>query len=197
MLGTGDSQNQGNKAADKKDKKAGGTKSQKMTSSDTAPASSTGTVFAPAAAMPVDPLVNPYDLATDTNTQAAGGNQTTSTPPVFAEPTPANAPAPQPSAAPAAQPAATAPVVSADQANNLLGIKQQALQNLTPLIDKLEQTPEDKFKTMMMLLQASDNPELVKKTYDAAQAISDEKVKAQALLDVVNEINYFTQKSQS
>lgn len=190
----GDSQNQGNKAADKGNKKTASSKSQKSAANDTA-ASSTGTVFAPAAAVPVDPLVNPYDLATDTNAQAASDAQTASPPPVFAETTPANAPAQQP-AAPAVQPAAAAPAVSADQANDLLTIKQQALQNLTPLIDKLEQTPEDKFRTMMMLLQASDNPELVKNAYEAAQAISDEKVKAQALLDVVNEINYFTQKSQ-
>ena len=35
----------------------------------------------------------------------------------------------------------------------------------------------------------SDRPPL------AAQAISDDKARAQALLDVINEINYFTQKS--
>lgn len=188
MLGTADNQNQDMSADTKK------VNSKKATAKDQT--GGTGTVFAPAAALPVDPLVNPYDLATDTNAPATGGNQT-SAPPVFSEPAPANAPAPQAAAAPAAQPAATAPAVSADQANDLLGIKQQALQNLTPLIDKLEQTPEDKFRTMMMLLQASDNPELVKNAYEAAQAIADEKVKAQALLDVVNEINYFTQKAQS
>lgn len=184
----GDSQNQGSKATDKGGKKAASSKNQKTAANDAA-ASSTGTVFAPTAAAPADPMVNPYDLAIDTPAQTTA--QTTQ-PPVFAETAPTNTPAPQP----APQPAANAPAVSADQANNLLAIKQQALQNLTPLIDKLDQTPEDKFRTMMMLLQASDNPELVKNAYDAAQAITDEKVKAQALLDVVNEINYFTQKSQ-
>lgn len=80
-------------------------------------------------------------------------------------------------------------------ANNpeLFDIKQQALQSLAPLVDKLDQTPEEKFKTTMMLIQASDNPALIKEAYDAANAITEEKTRAQALLDVVNEINYFTQ----
>jgi len=43
-----------------------------------------------------------------------------------------------------------------------------------------------------MMIQASDNHELVATAYEAAQQITDEKVRAQALLDIVNEINYFT-----
>lgn len=146
----------------------------------------TGTVFAPATA---DPSVNPYDLAQSANAGQPAG----SPPPVFSQPTPpltGTNPA-----APAA--AAAAPQLSSDQSGDLIAIKQQALQNLTPLIDELQQTPEDKFKTMMMLIQASDNPQLIKKAYDAASAITDEKGRAQALLDVVNEINYFTHQSQS
>lgn len=80
--------------------------------------------------------------------------------------------------------------------DELLDIKQKALQSLTPLIDQLEQTPDEKFKTLMMLIQASDNAELVKDAYSAANDITDEKTRAQALLDVVNEINYFTQHQQ-
>jgi hypothetical protein len=88
-----------------------------------------------------------------------------------------------PSAAPHAPPAD----------DNLLHLKQQAIRNLEPLVTHLEQTPEEKFKTTMMLIQASDNPALVKDAYEAAQKITDEKARAQALIDVVNEINYFTQ----
>jgi hypothetical protein len=61
-------------------------------------------------------------------------------------------------------------------ANDLLDLKQQALTQLSPLVDHLDQT-----QTML------------KTAYDAAQNITDEKVRAQALLDVINEINYFTQ----
>lgn len=81
--------------------------------------------------------------------------------------------------------------------DDLLDIKQEALQALTPLVDHLEQTPEEKFRTTMMMIQASDNHSLIKLAYEAAQKISNEKERAQALLDIVNEINYFTQQNQA
>ncbi len=100
--------------------------------------------------------------------------------------------APDMVAAPAEPPAA-APLDSKDESSNgLLQLKQQALQSLAPLVGHLDQTPEEKFKTTMMLIQASDNQQLVKDAYEAANQITDEKTRAQALLDVVNEINYFT-----
>ena len=78
---------------------------------------------------------------------------------------------------------------------DLSSIKIQALDELYPLIDKLDLSPEDRFRTLMMMIQASDNQELVKSAYETAHSITDEKAKAQALLDIVNEINYFTQQS--
>ena len=77
--------------------------------------------------------------------------------------------------------------------NDLIDIKKDALGKLTPLVGHLDQTPDEKFRTTMMMIQASDNQGLVQTAYDAAQQISDEKARAQALLDVINEINYFTQ----
>lgn len=88
---------------------------------------------------------------------------------------------------------ATAQTASTEGGDDLLNLKQQALHELTPLVDKLDQTPEEKFRTTMMMIQASDDQTLLKTAYAAAQAISDEKERAQALLDVINEINYFTQ----
>lgn len=49
----------------------------------------------------------------------------------------------------------------------------------------------------MMMIQASDNQNLIQSAYEAAHKITDENVKAQALLDVVNEINYFTHQPES
>ncbi|HSD55649.1 MAG TPA: hypothetical protein VLA92_00690 [Candidatus Saccharimonadales bacterium] len=92
--------------------------------------------------------------------------------------------------------AAVAPAVSADT-DQLLDLKQQALQQLTPLVDHLEQNPEEKFRTTMMMIQAADNATLIKAAYDAALQIPDEKVRAQALLDIVNEINYFTHNNDN
>lgn len=83
----------------------------------------------------------------------------------------------------------------ADEA--LIDIKQKALNQLSPLVGHLEQTPEEKFRTTMMMIQASDDQSLVPVAYEAANAITDEKAKAQALLDIVNEINYFTQHHQN
>jgi hypothetical protein len=47
----------------------------------------------------------------------------------------------------------------------------------------------------MMMIQASDDHTMLQSAYDAARSIKDEKARAQALLDVVNEINYFTQST--
>jgi hypothetical protein len=93
-------------------------------------------------------------------------------------------------------PATVAPVI-APGADALLELKQQALQQLTPLVGHLEQSPEEKFRTTMMMIQAADNADLIKVAYDAALQIPDEKVRAQALLDIVNEINYFTHSNET
>lgn len=78
--------------------------------------------------------------------------------------------------------------------DELLEVKKEALTDLAPLVSHLDQTPEEHFKTIMMLIQATDNSSYVKEAYDSAKQISDDAVRAQALLDIVNEINYFTQK---
>lgn len=99
----------------------------------------------------------------------------------------------------ATEPATSAPTPlndtgTAAPADDLLKIKQDALQQLSPLVNHLDQSPEERFRTTMMMIQATDDSSLIQSAYDAAQEITDEKVKAQALLDVVNEINYFSQQ---
>ena len=83
---------------------------------------------------------------------------------------------------------------SADMSNadSIEQIKISALQQLRPLMQHIELTPEEKFEKYLMMLRASDDPDLIQPTYEAAQMISSEKLKAQALLDVINEINYLT-----
>lgn len=85
---------------------------------------------------------------------------------------------------------------SPDDTNDdaLLNIKRDALQELSPLINHLDQDPEEKFRTTMMMIQASDNKDLLPQAFTAAKTITDDKKRAQALLDIVNEINYFTHK---
>lgn len=79
--------------------------------------------------------------------------------------------------------------------SDLAKIKRQALEQLSPLVHKLDQAPEEKFKTLMMMVQASDNQDLLNDAYEVAQKITNEKAKAGALLNIVNEINYFTQNN--
>jgi hypothetical protein len=147
----------------------------------------------------------------NTNSQTAADKPADSAPALPPSPfmdTPADSPPGSDSPAPAppvpapsddSQPhPGQASIDSASPANQdaLVSLKEQALNSLAPLVGHLDQTPEEKFKTTMMLIQASDNSGLVKEAYEAANQISDEKARAQALLDVVNEINYFTQKGE-
>lgn len=83
------------------------------------------------------------------------------------------------------------PVATSSTPNDLISIKQQALSNLKPLVQHLNQSPEEKFHVTMMMIHASDDQSLVSQAYEDAQKIKDEAKRAQALLDVVNEINYF------
>ncbi len=77
--------------------------------------------------------------------------------------------------------------------NKLADMKKQALDHLEPLVRHLDGTPEETFKTTMMMIQANDNHTLLDKALNAATKITDDKERAQALLDIVNEINYFSQ----
>lgn len=142
----------------------------------------------------------------ENDAQSTGNNDMAQSPPAsmmqsnpFTD-APSSSPAPAAPSEPAAPPSSSSepaapaePNPSASNSDDLLQLKEQALHSLQPLVGHLDQTPEERFKTTMMMIQATDNSSLVKDAYEAANQISDEKARAQALLDVVNEINYFTQ----
>jgi hypothetical protein len=88
------------------------------------------------------------------------------------------------------------PTEGSGDGGELDGVKKSALEQLRPLIEKLDLEPADKFDKYLMMLRASDDPALIKPAFDAAQGISGEKEKAQALLDIINEINYITANQQ-
>ncbi len=75
----------------------------------------------------------------------------------------------------------------------LVDIRDHALDELEPLLDKLDLPSEEKFRAIMMILQANDDHKLVKKAYETAHNIKDDELRARALYDIVNEVNYFTQ----
>ena len=101
-------------------------------------------------------------------------------------------------ATPSHTPFSLTPEPASDDSNDdLIDIKQEALGKLSPLIGHLDQSPDEKFRTLMMMIQASDDQSLVKQAYETALKIDEEKTRAQALLDIVNEINYFTQNPKN
>lgn len=113
---------------------------------------------------------------------------------------PTTAPDPSPESTlelPPAEEDATDTALTDSISNDLLDIKQEALRELSPLVEHLDQTPEERFRTTMMMIQATDDSSKIKAAYNAAQKIEDKKIRAQALLDVINEINYFNQQQQT
>lgn len=72
-------------------------------------------------------------------------------------------------------------------------IKQNALSELRPLVGKLNVSPEEKFDTYLLLLRSTDDTSLIAPAHEAAIAIPDETRKAQALLDIIKEIDFLSQ----
>lgn len=95
------------------------------------------------------------------------------------------------------EPAEPEDVSSTNPTSELDQIKQDALAQLSPIVDELDQPAEEKYRTLMMMIQASDDQSLIKSAYDAANRIDDKKVRAEALLAIVNEINYFANQSEN
>jgi len=115
------------------------------------------------------------------------------------QPDPIEQPAPMPDptamstpTAPVAAPVVVAPTVSSD----LESIKKDALSELRPLVDKLDVSPEEKFDNYLLLLRSTDDQALIAPAHEAARMITDEARRAQALLDVIKEIDYLSNPHQ-
>lgn len=88
-------------------------------------------------------------------------------------------------------PTPVAPVATAAN-SDLDAIKKDALSELRPLVDKLDVTPEEKFDTYLLLLRSTDDQSLISPAFAAARIIADEARRAQALLDIIKEIDYLS-----
>jgi len=108
---------------------------------------------------------------------------------------------PQPQEAPAVPTFEMPAVVPAEEpstsSSDLDGIKKDAIQELRPLIDHVDLPPEEKFDTYLLLIRSTDDATLIAPAHAAAQNISDEKRKAEALLDIIKEIDYLSKKDQT
>jgi len=104
------------------------------------------------------------------------------------EPAPLEAPV-----APLEETVVTPAFPSIDEGSDLDSVKQEALQELRPLVDKLNVSPEEKFDTYLLLLRSTDDKALIEPAHEAAKGIVDEARRAQALLDIIKEIDFLTQ----
>lgn len=81
-------------------------------------------------------------------------------------------------------------------ANDLTDIKNEALNELRPLIDHVDIPAEEKFDTYLMLLRSTDDASLIAPAHAVAKEIVDEERKAKALLDIIKEIDYLSRKDK-
>lgn len=117
-------------------------------------------------------------------------------------PTPATQNAVEP---PAPQPAPPEPVAQTTQAaasedvqdSDLDAIKKSALDELQPLLQHVEQSPEERYETVMMMIRTNDDPNLISQAYEAAREITDERARANAFLNIVSEIEYLKSKASN
>lgn len=104
------------------------------------------------------------------------------------------APAVEEIATPVVPPVPAAPAVAGS--DDLSTIKTEALSELRPLVDKLNVEPEEKFDTYLLLLRSTDDKSLIAPAHEAARSIPDEARRAQALLDVIKEIDFLSGAQQ-
>jgi hypothetical protein len=80
---------------------------------------------------------------------------------------------------------------------DLESVKKDAILALRPLIDHIDLPPEEKFDTYLLLIRSTDDATLIAPAHTAAISITDEKRKAEALLDIIKEIDYLSKKDQA
>ncbi|MFZ1257912.1 MAG: hypothetical protein WAQ25_00375 [Candidatus Saccharimonas sp.] len=108
-------------------------------------------------------------------------------PPVLPEPvmpTPVQ-PAPMP-----------APAMPMGGDSDLNAIKLDVINELRPLVGKLNVSAEEKFDTYLLLIRSTDDKALLAPARDAAKSITDETRRAQALLDIIKEIDFLSNPHQ-
>lgn len=144
----------------------------------------------------------PEPPASDLPTPSPSPDATADSPPIGYNPPaedskPAETPRSEPVAT-APEPPSTPPVPAmpsfstTEPSNDLEGIKKDALNDLRPLVDKLDLEPEEKFDTYLLLLRSTDDKALIAPAHAAAKAIADESRRAKALLDIIKEIDFLS-----
>lgn len=81
----------------------------------------------------------------------------------------------------------TAPSTSSP--TDLSSLKQDALKELSSIIDKIELPAGEKLETILMLYESTKDKNLLKSAFDAAKSLDDDGKRAEALLDLVHKID--------
>ena len=90
-------------------------------------------------------------------------------------------------------------VISSDDSSDeasLEAIKTKALNEIRPLINSVNLPADEKFDTYLLLIRSTDDTSLIEPAHNAALEITDEKRKAEALLNIIKEIDYLSRKDK-
>lgn len=80
---------------------------------------------------------------------------------------------------------------SRNPTNELELVRKAALQALAPILDEVKNMdPERKFELCMSAMRFTDNKSLAPNVLNAALEITDPESKAEALIDLITELNY-------
>ena len=79
--------------------------------------------------------------------------------------------------------------VETTMGGDLAKVKESALQELVPLMDKIDIPATEKFDIYREVIESTKDKSIVEKAFEAAKAIEDEKTKAESLLKLVQIID--------
>lgn len=102
-------------------------------------------------------------------------------------------PAPSTPATPTTAPVPP-PTTTDSSSSNLDSVRKDAITDLKPIMDKLSVEPDEMFDLYLLLIRSTDDKALIQPAYAAAKKITDEARRAQALLDVIKEIDFLANK---
>lgn len=136
------------------------------------------------------PISDDQDLAKVLAGVSNGASATSAQPAAPLPPLPDLPPEPEPVTQP--KPAKASNTVVPAASSDLDSVKNEAIKELRPLVDKLNISAEEKFDTYLLLIRSTDDKTLIAPAHEAAKNIADESRRAQALLDVIKEIDFLS-----
>lgn len=138
------------------------------------------------------PISDDQDLAKVLAGVSNGASATSAQPSAPLPPLPDLPPEPAPESVAQPKPAKTSNTVVPAANSDLDSVKNEAIKELRPLVDKLNISAEEKFDTYLLLIRSTDDKTLIAPAHEAAKNIADESRRAQALLDVIKEIDFLS-----